>query len=96
MEDAVKSRRRQKIKDYIDATSKSPVAGVIYALFFGPLGCAYANPRSTVVALLLAVAVGLIYWPLIALIWIGCVVMAPFQVRAYNHKVRRGARYHVT
>jgi len=30
MEDALKSRRRQKIKDYIDATSKSPVAGVIY------------------------------------------------------------------
>jgi hypothetical protein len=34
MEEPAKSRRRQKIKDYIDATSKSPVAGVIYALFF--------------------------------------------------------------
>ncbi len=59
MEDAAKSRRRQKIKDYIDTTSKSPVAGVIYALFSGPFGCAYANPRSTVVTLYLAVAVGL-------------------------------------
>jgi hypothetical protein len=96
MEDTAKSRRRRKIKDYIDATSKSPTAGVIYALVFGPFGCAYANPWSTVVALFLAVAVGLIFWPLIALVWIGCVVVAPFQVRAYNHKVRRGARYHVT
>lgn len=96
MEDARKSRRREKIEDYIDANSKSPTAGVLYALFYGPFGCLYTNPRNTVIALFVAVGLGLIYWPLIALVWVSCMVMAPFQVQAYNAKVRRGAEYFVT
>ncbi len=96
MEDVIRKRRRQKIKKHIDVNSKSPVAGVIYALFYGPLGCIYTYPRNAFVALLIAVCLGLIYWPLIALVWLGCVIIAPYQVRAYNSRVRRGARYHVT
>jgi hypothetical protein len=95
MEDLGKSRRREKIKDYIDASRKSPVAGVIYALFFGPFGCSYTNPWSTVIALVVAIGLGLIYWPLIALVWVGCMILAPFQVRTYNQRLRRSARYHV-
>ena len=49
MKDWDKSLRREKIEDYIDAHSKSPVAGVIYALFYGPFGLLYANPRGTVI-----------------------------------------------
>jgi hypothetical protein len=37
MEDVVKERRRQRIKKYVDVNSKSPVTGVLYALFYGPL-----------------------------------------------------------
>ena len=96
MEDTGKSRRREKLDDFIDANSKSTTAGVLYALFYGPFGCFYTNPRNTVIALFVAIALGLIYWPLIALVWIACVVMAPFQVRAYNARVRRGARYYVS
>jgi hypothetical protein len=92
---AERVRRRQKIEDYIDASRKSPVAGAIYALVYGPLGCIYASPKSAFIALLAAVALGLIYWPLIGLVWLGCVVIAPYQVRAYNARVRRSARYHV-
>ena len=96
MEDVGKKQRRQKIKKYIDVNSKSPVAGVVYALFYGPLGCIYTYPRNALIALLVTVCLGLIYWPLIALVWLGCVVLAPSQVRAHNARVRRGARYHVT
>lgn len=96
MEDTGKSRRRQKIKDYVDVSSKSTTVGVIYALVFGPFGCIYTNPTSTVIALIVAIGLGLIYWPLIGLVWLGCVVMAPFQVRAFNAKLRRSARYSVT
>ena len=95
MEDVVRKRRRQKIKKYIEVNSKSPVAGVAYAFFYGPLGCIYTHPQNALIALFMAVCLGLIYWPLIALVWLGCVIIAPFQVRAYNARVRRGARYHV-
>ena len=67
----------------------------MYVLVYGPLGCIYTYPRSAVVALLAAIALGLVYWPLIGLVWIGCAILAPFQVRAYNAHVRRGARYNV-
>lgn len=96
MEDVGKKQRRQKIKKYIDVNSKSPVAGVVYALFYGPLGCIYTYPRNALIALFIAICLWLVYWPLIALVWLGCVVLAPSQVRAYNARVRRGARYHVT
>ena len=68
---------------------------MVYALFYGPFGCLYTNPKSTLIALLVAFCLGLVYWPLIALVWLGCVVMAPYQVRTYNAWVRRGARYNV-
>ena len=45
MEDVVRERRRQKIKKYVDVNSKSSVAGVFYALFYGPLGCIYTQPE---------------------------------------------------
>ena len=96
MGDGSKSLRREKIQSYVEAHSKSPTAGVIYALIYGPFGCIYTNPWSTVIALLVALGLGLIYWPLIALVWVGCMVMAPFQVRAYDTRVRRPARYNVT
>jgi hypothetical protein len=88
-----RSQRREKIKDYIDANRKSPAAGMLYALVFGPFGCIYTNPKSTLLALLVGVAAGLIYLPLIAVVWLACVATAPFQVRAYNNKIRRSARY---
>lgn len=93
MSTSERSQRREKIKDYIDANRKSPVVGAVYALFFGPLGCIYTNPKSTILALLVAAAVGIIYLPLIALVWLACVISAPFQVRAYNNKIKRSARY---
>lgn len=95
MDKAYESRRREKIQDYIDASSKSPVVGVICALAFGPFGCIYTNPWNTVIALVIAIGLGLIYWPLIGLVWVGCMIMVPFQVRTYNDKVRRAARYYV-
>ena len=93
MEGTGRSRRREKINDYIDAASKSPVAGAVYALIYGPLGCIYSAPWSAAIGLLIAVALGFVYWPLIAVVWIGCVILAPFQVRAYNARIRRRARY---
>lgn len=96
MEDVVRERRRQRIKKYVGVNSKSAVAGVLYALFYGPIGCIYTQPRNALIALFIAACLGLIYWPLIALVWLGCVIIAPSQVRAYNARVRRGARYHVT
>ena len=66
MEDAYRRRRREKIQDYINASRKSPVAGVIYTLLFGPFGCICTNPWATLIALFIAVGLGLIYWPLIA------------------------------
>ena len=96
MEENAKARRKEKIEDYIDASSKSPAIGVLSALIFGPLGCLYASPWSSLVALFVAVCLGLVYWPLIGLVWLGCMVMAPFQVRAFNARVRRTARYYVT
>ena len=95
MEDEDKKRRREKIKDYIEASSKSPLVGVIYALVFGPFGCIYTNPWSTLIGVFIAICLGLIYWPLIALVWVGCMIMAPFQVRFYNRRVRRRAHYYV-
>lgn len=88
-------QRRKKIKEYIDAHHKSPFVGSLYALVFGPLGCLYTFPKNAVFGLLAAAAVGLIYWPLIGLVWLGCVVAAPFQVRDYNRRIRRGARHYV-
>jgi hypothetical protein len=96
MQETERHRRREKVREYIDANRKSPVAGAIFALIWGPFGCIYSNPMSTVFALLAALALGLIYWPLIGLVWIACVVLAPFQVRTYNARMRRGARYNVT
>ena len=93
MEQSSQSSRRQRINEYIDAHRKSPVAGAVYALIYGPFGCLYTNPASTVIALIVAFGLGLIYWPLVALVWVGCVIMAPFQVRAYNAKIRRSARH---
>lgn len=93
MEKTAQIRRREKIKDYVAANSKSPFIGVLYALLYGPFGCIYTNPKATLVAVFVAVGLGLVYWPLIAVVWLGCVVMAPFQVRAYNARIRRSARY---
>ena len=59
MSDSSGARRRETIKDYVDANSK-----------------------STLIALLVALCLGLVYWPLIALVWLGCVLLAPYQVRA--------------
>lgn len=95
MTESPRSRRRQRIEDYIDAHRKSPVAGAVYALVFGPLGCIYSSPKSTFFALIAAVALGLTYPPLIAVVWLACVLMAPSQVRAYNARVRRSARHFV-
>lgn len=91
--DSRRNSRRQRISEYIDAHRKSPVAGTVYALIYGPFGCIYTNPSSAVIALLVALALGLIHWPLIGLVWVACVIMAPYQVRAYNAKVRRSARH---
>lgn len=89
-------QRRRKVRDFIDANSKSPVTGAFWALIHGPIGLLYANPASALVALLLAIAAGLVYWPLIGAIWLACVVIAPYQVRSYNARVRRNARFLVT
>jgi hypothetical protein len=96
MDENKKKQRRQKIRDFIDANSKSPVTGAVYALIYGPFGLIYTNPGRALVAVLVAVAAGLAYWPLIGLVWLGCVVMAPYQVRSYNARIRRSARFLVT
>lgn len=86
-------QRREKISDYVDANRKSPLVGSVYALIFGPLGCIYTDPRNSLFGVLAAMFVGLIYWPLIAIVWLACIFMAPFQVKAYNERVRRSARH---
>ena len=96
MDDAYKSRGREKIQDSIDASRKGPVAGVIHTLFFGPFGCIYTSPWSAVIALFIVVALGLIYWPLIALMWVACMILAPLQVLNYNPCLRRSARYYAS
>lgn len=93
MEDPTRSRRKEKIRDYVDANSKSKWMAVIYALIYGPFGCIYTNPKSTVIALVVAASLAVIYWPLIGLVWLACVIVAPFQVKAYNAKIRRSARF---
>ncbi|MCB1798565.1 MAG: hypothetical protein KDI67_06755 [Gammaproteobacteria bacterium] len=87
--------RKERISEYVKASSKSPVAAVIYSLIYGPFGCIYTDPKSTVIALLAAVALGLVYWPLIAVVWVACVIVAPFQVKKYNARLKREARYTV-
>ena len=96
MERTATSSRQQRITEYVKASSKSPVTAVIYSLIYGPFGCLYTNPKSTVIAVIAAVALGLVYWPLIAVVWVTCVLVAPFQVKAYNAKLKREARFTVT
>ncbi len=88
--------RRERIRDFVDANSKSPVTGAIYTLIYGPLGLIYSNPKLAVLALFVAIALGFVYWPLLGVFWIACIVLAPLQVKAYNAKIRRSARYIVT
>ena len=90
-----KKKRRERVRDFIDANCKSPLLGALYALVFGPFGLIYTRPSNTLIALLLAVGAGMVYWPLVGLVWLGGVVVAPFQVRAYNSRIRRSARYFV-
>ena len=96
MQRTATSSRQERIREYVKASSKSPVTAVIYSLIYGPLGCLYTNPKSTVIALIAAVALGLVYRPLIAVVWVTCVLVAPFQVKAYNAKLKREARFTVT
>lgn len=96
MDEKARERRRARIRDYIDANRKSPVTAVICTVIYGPLGCIYTDPKSAVIALLVAVALGLVYWPLVGLVWVGCIIAAPFQVRVYNAKIQRLAHYVVT
>ncbi len=93
MEGRYSDKHRQKIERFIAASSKSTTLALVYATVYGPFGCFYTDPRGAVVAIFLAVALGIVYLPLIALVWIGCILMAPLQVRAYNAQVRRRARY---
>ena len=53
MEETAKNLRKEKIKDYIDASSKSPTLGVLYTFFFGPFGCIYTvnAPESASIVL---------------------------------------------
>ena len=88
-----KAIRREKIRDFVDANSKSQITGAIYTLIYGPLGFLYSNPKLALLTLLVAIGLGIVYWPLIGVVWIACVILAPFQVRAYNAKIRRNARY---
>ena len=96
MNDNDKAARREKIRDYVDANSKNPMTGAIYALIYGPLGFIYSNPKLAITSAFIAVALGVVYWPLIGVFWVACVAVAPSQVRAYNAKIRRSARYIVT
>ena len=91
-----KAARQEKIRDFVNANSKSPITGAIYTLVYGPLGFIYSNPKLAVLALLIAIVLGVVYWPLIGVLSIMCVVLAPFQVRAYNAKISRSARYIAT
>ena len=91
-----KAIRRKKIRDFIDANSKSPFTGAIYTLIYGPLGLIYSNPKLAVMALFVAIALGVVYWPLLGVLWVICIALAPSQVKAYNAKIRRSARYIVT
>jgi hypothetical protein len=91
--DLARRRRNEKLNELTAAHSKSTTAAVLYTLFYGPLGCLYTNPTSTAIALLICGMLAVLYWPAIAVVWLTCVAMAPFQVKAYNRKVRRNARY---
>ena len=91
-----RQQRRQKVRDFIDANSKSPTTGAIYALIYGPLGLIYVSPKLAMGALFVATALGLVYWPLIGLPWLACVVAASYQVRTRDTRIRRSARYMVT
>ena len=95
MERRATSSRQERIREYVKASSKSPVTAVIYSLIYGPFGCLYTDPKSTVIALMVAVALGLVYWPLIAVVWVACVLVAPFQLRPYNPKLKRACKYTV-
>lgn len=90
------SERRQKIRDFIEANSKSQTTGALYALIYGPFGLLYSNTKLTFLCIVLAIGLGIVYWPLIGLLWMACVILAPFQVRSYNRKIRRSARFLVT
>ncbi len=96
MDNKKRSERRQKIRDFIDANSKSQTTGALYALIYGPFGLLYSNPKLAFLFLVAAIGLGFVYWPLIGLLWLICLILAPFQVRRYNRKIRRSARFLVT
>ena len=93
MDDRFSEPHQRKIERFIAVSSKSTALALLYATVFGPFGCVYTDPRAAVVAIFVAVALGIVYLPLIGLVWIGCILMAPLQVRAYNAQMRRRARY---
>ena len=92
------TRRSEKIRDYIDANRKSPLVGSLYALVFGPLGCIYTGPKSSVIGVFAAIALGLIYWPLIVLAIVGVAMVASLpafsKVVASNNLVTAGDQLH--
>jgi hypothetical protein len=68
---------------------------LLLAVLFGPLGCLYVSPRLAIPALVLAGALGYLYWPAVVVVWLACVVYAPFKARALNRRLRRRGRWAV-
>lgn len=79
--------RQQRIDAYVAQNRKSPGVALVAVLLLGPLGYLYVSAGSGLVAIVLAVLAGLLFWPLALVVWALCVVAAPSEAAAHNRKL---------
>ena len=88
--------REQRIEAYVQMHRKSPLAAFLLALAFGPLGFAYASLSGTLTCLIIAALAWLVVpWSivmlLLLLLWVICVLLAPFAALEANRKLATSA-----
>lgn len=83
--------REERIDAYVDAEKKSPTAAFLLALLIGPLGYLYVSVGSGLSAILLAIGLALLHPGLVVIVWLMCVIAAPFEIVSRNKKLRAKA-----
>lgn len=82
------AEREARIQAYVKENSKSPLLGFLLAILIGPIGYLYVSTTGGVVAILLAVVFALMWFPLVFLVWIVCILAAPIEAMDQNKKLR--------
>lgn len=79
--------REARIDAYVEANKKSPILALGLAILLGPIGYLYTSVLSGAIAILLTIAtVGIPHLTIV--IWLACVVAAPFETASVNKKLR--------